>query len=214
MREQKVKEYLSGIYLLSSYGPVRAAYVARELNLSRPAVSVALKDLSAAGYLTIDNAHLIHLTEIGKSLAKEAMTETVRRGRSYHELVGQPSEEENNISPVSFRQPSLQQALNWLEKLNAAAIPEAILILSGRYYCVRVIDIAQFLRRSSGTIRSKLRQLEHNGCVSIGEESVVTLTAFGREIAEAQYDSHAPDRDRHIQEGLSPDEAERAVLLP
>ncbi len=213
MREQKVKEYLSGIYLLSSYGPVRAAYVAREMNLSRPAVSVALKDLSAAGYLTIDNAHLIHLTEIGKSLAKEAMAETVRRGRSYHELVGHPSEEENDASSVSFRRPSLQHALNWLEKLSASAIPEAILILSRRYYCVRVIDIAQFLGRNSGTIRSKLRQLEHNGFVSIGEESVVTLTEFGKEIAETQYDRHASDRDRLIQQGQSPDEAERSVFL-
>ena len=43
MREQKAKEYLSTIYMLASYGAVRASYIAREMMVSRPSVSVALK---------------------------------------------------------------------------------------------------------------------------------------------------------------------------
>ena len=140
MREQKTKEYLTAIYLLSAFGPVRGAYVARELKLSRPTVSVSLQMLAEAGYLTMDNEHLIHLTEAGEKLAREAMHETVRRGKSYHELVGQPDEDEAKESCGQRRRLSRNQALHWLEKERADEIPEAILILSRRYYCVRVID--------------------------------------------------------------------------
>jgi len=210
MREQKTKEYLTAVYLLSASGPVRGAYVARELKLSRPTVSVSLQMLAEAGYLTMDDAHLIHLTEAGEKLAREAMHETVRRGKSYHRLVGQPEEADGS----SGRRKSLtrDQAQRWLEKERADEIPEAILILSRRYYCVRVIDIAQFLGRSSAAIRNKLRQLEHNDLVVIGEESVVRLTELGRAVAEDQYERHAPERERLIRAGQSPDEAERNAL--
>ena len=161
-------------------------------------------------YLTMDDAHLIHLTEAGEKLAREAMHETVRRGKSYHRLVGQPEETDGS----SGRRGSLtrDQAQSWLEKERADEIPEAILILSRRYYCVRVIDIAQFLGRSSAAIRNKLRQLEHNDLVVIGEESVVRLTELGRAVAEDQYERHAPERERLIRAGQSRDEAERGVL--
>ena len=205
MREQKTKEYLTAVYLLSASGPVRGAYVARELKLSRPTVSVSLQMLAEAGYLTMDDAHLIHLTEADEKLAREAMHETVRRGKSYHELVGQTEEEEAGGSSG--------QAQRWLEKERADEIPEAILILSRRYYCVRVIDIAQFLGRSSAAVRNKLRQLEHNDLAAIGEESVVRLTDFGRTVAEEQYERHAPERERLIRAGQSPDEAERNALI-
>lgn len=211
MREQKTKEYLTAVYLLSASGPVRGAYVARELKLSRPTVSVSLQMLAEAGYLTMDDAHLIHLTEAGEKLAREAMHETVRRGKSYHRLVGQPEEMDGN----SGQRGSLtrDQAQSWLEKERADEIPEAILILSRRYYCVRVIDIAQFLGRSSAAVRNKLRQLEHNDLAAIGEESVVRLTEFGRTVAEEQYERHAPERERLIRAGQSPDEAERNALI-
>ena len=213
MREQKTKEYLTAIYLLSAFGPVRGAYVAREPKLSRPTVSVSLQMLAEAGYLTMDNEHLIHLTEAGEKLAREAMHETVRRGKSYHELVGQPDEDEAEGSCGQRRRLSRNQAQRWLEKERADEIPEAILILSRRYYCVRVIDIAQFLGKSSALARAKLRQLENNNLVTIGVESVVRLTEFGREIAEEQYDRHKTEREDLIRAGQSPDEAERSVLI-
>lgn len=213
MREQKTKEYLTAIYLLSAFGPVRGAYVARELKLSRPTVSVSLQMLAEAGYLTMDNEHLIHLTEAGEKLAREAMHETVRRGKSYHELVGQPDEDEAEESCGQRRRLSRNQALHWLEKERADEIPEAILILSRRYYCVRVIDISQFLGKNSASVRAKLRQLENNNLVTIGVESIVRLTEFGREIAEELYDRHKTEREDLIRAGQSPDEAERSVLI-
>lgn len=88
MREQKTKEYLTAVYLLSASGPVRGAYVARELKLSRPTVSVSLQMLAEAGYLTMDDAHLIHLTEAGEKLAREAMHETVRREKAITDWSG------------------------------------------------------------------------------------------------------------------------------
>ena len=213
MREQKTKEYLTAIYLLSAFGPVRGAYVARELKLSRPTVSVSLQMLAEAGYLTMDNEHLIHLTEAGEKLAREAMHETVRRGKSYHELVGQPDEDEAEERCGQRRRLSRNQAQRWLEKERADEIPEAILILSRRYYCVRVIDIAQFLGKNIASVRAKLRQLENNNLVTIGVESVVRLTEFGREIAEELYDRHKTEREDLIRAGQSPDEAERSVLI-
>ena len=212
MREQKTKEYLTAIYLLSASGPVRGAYVARELKLSRPTVSVSLQMLAEAGYLSMDDEHLIHLTEAGEKLAREAMHETVRRGKSYHELVGRTEEDEAGGSSGQRRNLTRDQAQRWLEKERADEIPEAILIRSRRYYCVRVIDIAQFLGRSSAAVRNKLRQLEHNDLVTIGEESVVRLTEFGRTVAEEQYERHAAERERLIRAGQSPDEAERNAL--
>jgi len=212
MREQKTKEYLTAVYLLSASGPVRGVYVARELKLSRPTVSVSLQILAEAGYLTIDDKHFIHLTEAGEKLAREAMHETVRRGKSYHELVGQADEDEADGSSGQYRRLPQDQAQRWLENARADEIPEAILILSSRYYCVRVIDIAQFLGRSSASIHSKLRQLERYDLVAIGEESVVRLTEFGRAVAEEQYERHAPERERLIRAGQSPDEAERNAL--
>ena len=101
MREQKTKEYLTAIYLLSSYGPVRGAYVAREMKLSRPTVSVALQTLAQEGYLTVDAGHIVCLTEKGKRMAKEAMHEAVQRGKSYHELVGQATEESETFRDIS-----------------------------------------------------------------------------------------------------------------
>ena len=78
---------------------------------------------------------------------------------------------------------------------------------------MRVIDIAQFLGKNSASVRTKLRQLENNNLVTIGVESVVRLTEFGREIAEALYDRHKTEREDLIRAGQSPDEAERSVLI-
>lgn len=78
---------------------------------------------------------------------------------------------------------------------------------------MRVIDIAQFLGKNSASVRTKLRQLENNNLLTIGVESVVRLTEFGREIAEALYDRHKTEREDLIRAGQSPDEAERSVLI-
>lgn len=54
MREQRAKDYLQTIYTLQTSGAVRAAYLAREMGLSKASVSSALKSLAADGYLTVE----------------------------------------------------------------------------------------------------------------------------------------------------------------
>ena len=50
---QKVEDYMRIIYRLRENGLVRGAYIARELGVTKPTVSVALKEMEAAGYLAI-----------------------------------------------------------------------------------------------------------------------------------------------------------------
>ena len=45
--------------------------IAGELGVSRPTVSVALKDLAEEGYIFVDDAHEVHLTEKGKRIAED-----------------------------------------------------------------------------------------------------------------------------------------------
>ena len=84
MREQKTKEYLTAVYLLSASGPVRGAYVARELKLSRPTVSVSLQMLAEAGYLSMDDEHLIHLTEVVKAYSSDTIQREIHLRIALH----------------------------------------------------------------------------------------------------------------------------------
>ena len=87
MREQKAKEYLRTIFALEMEGPVRGAYIAREMNVTKATVSVALKALAEEGYLRMEKDHRVLLTESGRHLARESIHQTVKNGRNYHELV-------------------------------------------------------------------------------------------------------------------------------
>ena len=64
MKQKKtVEDYLKTIYILQCRnGIVRGSDIAQEQNVSRPTVSIALKDLEQEGYLFTDEAHEIHLT--------------------------------------------------------------------------------------------------------------------------------------------------------
>lgn len=70
-QKQTVEDYLKTIYILSKHKEVHGAYIAEELNVSRPTVSICLKALEAEGYLFLDEMRAVHLTEIGKAIAKE-----------------------------------------------------------------------------------------------------------------------------------------------
>ena len=98
-----------------------------------------------------------------------------------------------------------------MKKDRSSAILEALLILSKRYYCVRAIDISQFLRVSGASVRGKLRHLEHGGYVLAGEESVVSLTEKGKTLAETLYAEHALRRDELTAGGMSLEQAEREI---
>ena len=71
------------IHRLSEHGSVRGAYIARELGVSKPTVSVALKEMEAEGYVIIKFDRTIELTEKGKSTARYV----ARRNRVIFELL-------------------------------------------------------------------------------------------------------------------------------
>lgn len=205
MREQKAKEYLRTIFALEMEGPVRGAYIAREMSVTKATVSVALKALEEEGYLRREKDHSVSLTDTGRHLARESIHQTVTKGRDYHELVRhlQAQEQGEQVDEAVIR----EHRLRWLEKEHAAEILEAHVILGKRYYCVRVVDLAHFLGQASGSVRARLRRLEHSGYIRIGEDTVVTLTTLGQEMADSIYARHATLRESLRNGGLSEGEA-------
>ena len=211
MREQKAKEYLSTIYMLASYGAVRGAYIAREMTLSRPTVSVALQELKKAGYVIIDEEHLIHLTEQGERKAKESICETVDRGSDLSIFARQIQGKGERL-PENLKKRKEEQLLRLLAKDQSTSVLEAILILSKHYYSVRIIDISQFIGQNSASVRTMLARLEKYGLVNRGEETTVTLTENGRILAEQVYQQHERIRNELMQTGLELFDAERKAL--
>lgn len=82
MREKTTQEYLRILYELSGQGTVHAVDVARELGLSRPTVSVALRELAQDGYVQLNGRRLL-LTERGRTIAEEISG----RNRFFRELL-------------------------------------------------------------------------------------------------------------------------------
>ena len=58
------------IYQLKQNGPVRGAYIARELNVSKPTVSATLKELQEEGFIEISEDKTIELTDKGLGIAQ------------------------------------------------------------------------------------------------------------------------------------------------
>ena len=69
-RNQKVEDYMRVICHLRENGLVRGAYIARELGVTKPTVSVALREMEAAGYLVIRTDRTVELTEKGEKIGK------------------------------------------------------------------------------------------------------------------------------------------------
>ena len=211
MREQTAKEYLSTIYMLASYGDVRGSYIAKEMRVSRPSVSSALKALENDGYLTVDRDHLIHLTKQGEQKAEELIRETIDRGNSLR-IISKQIQAETDISTAGIEKKREDQLLCLLAKDQSSCILEAIMILFRRYYSVRIIDIAQFLGRSGASVRAAIARLEKYGLVRRGEETTVKLSESGKPLAEQMYRQHEELRNKMAENGLDPFEAERTAL--
>ena len=69
-QNQKVEDYMRIIIRLREKGTVRGAYIARELGVSKPTVSVALREMEAEGFLSIQPDRSVELTEKGERLGK------------------------------------------------------------------------------------------------------------------------------------------------
>lgn len=70
-KKKSVEDYLKTIYILSKRKDVHGVDIANEFGVSRPTVSVALKGLAEEGYIFVDDAHEVHLTERGRKIAEE-----------------------------------------------------------------------------------------------------------------------------------------------
>lgn len=67
---RSAEDYLEMILRLHEVkGYARAVDIARGLSVSKPSVSIAMKNLRESGYIIIDDDNRIHLTESGKVIA-------------------------------------------------------------------------------------------------------------------------------------------------
>jgi len=68
--QESAENYLEAVLMLGQDGPVRSVDIAEELAYSRPSVSIAMKNLRAAGHIEMDDDGLITLTESGREIAQ------------------------------------------------------------------------------------------------------------------------------------------------
>ena len=71
--KESAEMYLETILVLSKKGPVRSIDIAKEMNFSRPSVSVALHNLEKEQYISIESDQTIKLLSKGEEIAKQFM---------------------------------------------------------------------------------------------------------------------------------------------
>ena len=66
------EDYLEAILVLQKkLGMVRSVDVARHMEVSKPSVCHAVATLRDGGFLTMDEDHLLHLTDVGREVAEK-----------------------------------------------------------------------------------------------------------------------------------------------
>lgn len=70
-QNRKTEDYMKVIYRLQESDLVRGVDIARELGVSKPTVSIALKELEASGLITIRLSRSVMLTAEGERIARE-----------------------------------------------------------------------------------------------------------------------------------------------
>ena len=53
IRDKKIENYMKTIYQLKRNGPVRGAYIARELGVTKPTVSATIRELVDEGFIVV-----------------------------------------------------------------------------------------------------------------------------------------------------------------
>lgn len=67
------EDYLEAILILQNkQGMVRSVDIARHMNVSKPSVCHAVGILREGGFLTMDEEHYLHLTDIGREVAERS----------------------------------------------------------------------------------------------------------------------------------------------
>ena len=66
------EDYLEAVLVLQKkLGMVRSVDVARYMEVSKPSVCYAVGTLREGGFLTMDEKHYLHLTELGRDMAEK-----------------------------------------------------------------------------------------------------------------------------------------------
>ena len=66
------EDYLEAILVLhEKMGMVRSVDVARHMGVSKPSVCYAVATLRDGGFLTMDEDHFLHLTDVGREVAEK-----------------------------------------------------------------------------------------------------------------------------------------------
>ena len=66
------EDYLEAVLILQKkLGMVRSVDVARYMEVSKPSVCYAVGTLREGGFLTTDEKHYLHLTELGRDVAEK-----------------------------------------------------------------------------------------------------------------------------------------------
>ena len=108
--KESAEMYLETILVLSKNGPVRSIDIAKEMNFSRPSVSVALHNLEKEQYISIESDQTIKLLSKGEEIAK-TIYERHTILTEFFEQIGVKSliaaadacKIEHDISPESFK---------------------------------------------------------------------------------------------------------------
>ena len=107
--KRTTEDYLKTIYMLSKTGEVHGAYIAQKLGISRPTVSVYLKNLETEGYIRMDENRAVYLTEAGEAIAKKIYERHITFQQLLEELgvdretaAADACRMEHAISPQSF----------------------------------------------------------------------------------------------------------------
>ena len=119
--KESAEMYLETILILSKEGEVRAIDIAKELNFSRPSVSVTLHNLEKEEYISIDENQSITLLPKGAEIAKTIYERHTILTEFFEQLgvktaiaSADACKIEHDISPESFK------AIKKLVKANKA----------------------------------------------------------------------------------------------
>ena len=108
--KESAEMYLETILVLSKKGSVRAADIVREMNFSRPSVSVALHNLEDEDYISIADDQTVSLLPKGEGIAKKIYERHTVLTEFFEQLGVKSSiasadacKIEHDISPESFK---------------------------------------------------------------------------------------------------------------
>lgn len=67
---ESAENYLETILMLGNKGKVRSVDIANKMGFSKPSISIAMKNLKANGYISIETGGFITLTDSGREIAQ------------------------------------------------------------------------------------------------------------------------------------------------